>query len=158
MNAEQQLITTFYSNFQQGNWKAMLECYNEEVFFYDPVFESLEGSKVRAMWEMLLTNARDLKVSFGNVAGESGYASCDWTATYTFSPTGKKVINKVRAHFFISDGKIAEHQDDFSLWKWSSQALGIRGLLFGWSSALHQRLRKKARGNLDKFIAAKKSN
>ncbi|HEY4107708.1 nuclear transport factor 2 family protein [Puia sp.] len=156
MNAEQQLITAFYSNFQKGDWKAMLDCYHEEVFFYDPVFESLEGVKVRAMWEMLVSNAGDLKLSFEKVEGADGYGSCEWTAVYTFTLTGRKVINKVRAHFYISEGKIAEHQDDFSLWKWSAQAFGLRGLLLGWSSALQQRVRGKARNNLERFMAAKK--
>lgn len=156
MTAEEQLITTFYEQFQQGNWKGMLDCYHEEIFFYDPVFESLEGAKVGAMWEMLLSNAGNIRLNFGKVEGTEGYGSCEWVATYTFTPTGRKVINKVRAHFFITDGKIAEHNDEFNLWRWSAQALGIRGLLFGWTSALHNRLRRKARRNLDQFIAAKK--
>jgi hypothetical protein len=157
MTAEEQLITTFYERFQQGNWKGMLDCYHEEVFFYDPVFESLEGAKVRAMWEMLLNSAGNIELSFGKVEGTDGYASCEWVATYTFAPTGRKVINKVRTNFFIADGKIAEHNDEFSLWKWSAQALGVPGLLFGWTSTLHNRLRRRARRNLEHFIAAKNS-
>lgn len=135
----------------------MIACYHKEVFFYDPVFLSLEGVKVGAMWEMLLTSAKDLEVSYDRVEGADGYGSCEWTATYTFSPTGRKVNNKVRAHFFISDGKIAEHHDDFSLWKWSAQALGMKGLLLGWTSTLHQRVHQQARSSLEKFIAAHKS-
>ncbi|GGA88332.1 nuclear transport factor 2 family protein [Puia dinghuensis] len=155
MNAEQQLITTFYANFQQGNWRGMLDCYHEEVFFYDPVFGNLEGSKVRAMWEMLLSNAKGMTLDFSNVSGGDGYGSCEWTATYTFPPTGRKVINKGQAYFFIGEGKIAEHHDDFNLWRWSTQALGLQGLLFGWTSTLRNGIRNKARRNLDKFIAAK---
>lgn len=157
MNAEQQLITEFYANFQQGNWKGMLDCYHKDILFYDPVFGILEGPKVSAMWEMLLSNAKDLRLSFSNLSGAEGYGSCDWIATYTFPPTGRKVINKGRARFFISDGKIAEHHDDFSLWRWSAQALGLQGLLFGWTSALQHGVRKKARGNLNKFIAGRKT-
>jgi len=155
MTAEQQLITTFYSRFQQLDWEGMLDCYHEQVFFYDPVFESLEGPKVKAMWEMLLTRAKDLTLRVDHIEGAEGYGSCEWTATYTFSPTGRKVINKGRAHFFIAEGKIAEHQDNFSIWRWSAQALGIRGLLLGWTSALQARVRGAARNNLEKFIAAR---
>jgi hypothetical protein len=157
MTTEQQLITTFYSKFQQRDWKGMLECYNEEVFFYDPVFESLEGRKVRAMWEMLLSVPGDLQLTFGQVEGAEGYGSCEWTATYTFTPTGRKVINKVKAYFFIADGKIAEHHDDFSLWRWCAQALGIRGMVLGWTSKVQQLVKWKARTNLEKFMQAKKS-
>ena len=155
MSPEQDLITAFYSNFQLRNWKGMLDCYREEVFFYDPVFGSLEGRRARAMWEMLLGNARDLSLSFNNVTGGGGYGSCEWVATYTFTPTGRKVTNKGKAHFSISDGKIAEHQDDFNLWKWSAQALGWQGVLFGWTAALQSGIRKKARHNLEKFMATK---
>ena len=155
MTAEQKLITTFYSKFQQRDWKGMLECYHEQVFFYDPVFESLEGPKVRAMWEMLLSNASDLTLRFDHVEGAQGYGSCEWTATYTFRSTGRKVVNTVRANFFIADGRIAEHHDDFSVWKWSTQALGLRGLLLGWTSTLQNRVRYMARHNLEKFIEAK---
>jgi hypothetical protein len=155
MNEEQQLITAFYDSFRRGDWKGMLECYNEEIFFYDPVFLGLEGSKVRAMWEMLLGNAKDLRLNFGKVDGADGYGSCEWTAAYTFTPTGRKVVNKARAHFFIADGKIAEHHDDFSLWRWSAQALGITGLMFGWTSALQRRVRSRARRSLDKFIGTR---
>ena len=155
MNAEQELITIFYSHFQQGNWKGMLGCYHEEVFFYDPVFGNLEGRQVRAMWEMLLSGAQGLQLSFDHVEAADGYGSCDWVASYIYTPTGKKVVNKARAHFFFSDGKIAEHQDDFNLWKWSSQALGMKGFLFGWTSTWQNEVRNKARRSLDKFIAAK---
>ena len=156
MTTEQQLITTFYSRFQQHDWKGLLECYNDEVFFYDPVFESLEGRKVRAMWEMLLSGAGDLQLSFGHVEGAEGYGSCEWIATYTFTPTGRKVINKVKAYFFITDGKIAEHHDDFSLWRWCAQALGIRGMVLGWTSKVQQLVKWKARINLEKFMESKK--
>jgi hypothetical protein len=157
MTAEQDLINTFYSRFQQRDWKGMTECYHEEVFFYDPVFESLEGPRVRAMWEMLLSGAKDFSLWFDRVEGAEGYGSCEWTATYTFSPTGRKVVNRARAHFFIADGKIAEHSDDFSIWKWSEQALGFRGLLLGWTATLQSKIRAMARKNLEKFMAAKKS-
>jgi hypothetical protein len=65
------------------------------------------------------------------------------------------VVHAGRAHLYISGGRIAEHQDDFDLWKWSSQALGMRGLLFGWSSALQAGIRKQARAGLEKFMAAR---
>lgn len=132
----------------------MLEFYDDEVLFYDPVFGCLEGPKVRAMWEMLLSSAKDLKLGFSNLSGADGYVSCDWKASCTFIPTGRKVINKGRAHFFINGGKIAEHHDEFNLWRWSAQALGLRGLLFGWRYTLQLGIRNKLRANLDKFIAA----
>lgn len=138
MNEEEQIIKIFYACFQKLDWRGMLACYREDVVFYDPVFENLDGKEVRAMWEMLLKNAKDLDLGCSNIRSSGdGYGSCDWIATYTFSQTGRKVINKGKAHFKFQDGKIAEHQDVFDWWMWSR--------------------RRMARRNLEKFMAAKTS-
>jgi ketosteroid isomerase-like protein len=155
MSEEEQLIKVFYTCFQKLDWKGMLDCYHEEVFFYDPVFENLEGPQVRAMWEMLLSNAKDLQLSFSNIQADpakDSYGSCDWVATYTFSQTGRRVVNKGKALFTFSEGKIAEHHDNFDLWRWSRQALGIPGILFGWTPVLQNKIRQKARRSLEKFM------
>jgi ketosteroid isomerase-like protein len=155
MSEEEQLIKNFYTCFQRLDWKGMLDCYTGDVFFYDPVFEDLDAPRVRAMWEMLLSRAKDLELSFCEVASEAGYGSCRWTATYTFTATGRKVVNSAKARFTIRDGKIAEHQDEFSFWKWSRQALGLPGMLLGWTSLLQNKVRRDARKSLTKFIAGK---
>jgi hypothetical protein len=155
MSVEEHMISTFYTSLQRGDWKGMLNCYLTEVFFYDPVFGNLEGDKVRAMWEMLVGRAEDLSLSFDQVRGADGYGSCYWTATYTFGPTGRRVINKGKAYFTFGEGRIAEHQDEFSLWRWSAQALGLKGMLFGGTWVMQRKIREMARGKLDRFIAAR---
>lgn len=155
MLVEEQLIKSFYTNFQQLNWKGMLESYDPDIFFYDPVFQNLEGPRAGAMWEMLVGRAKDLSIDFSNISVAEGYGSCNWTAVYTFTATGRKVVNPVKARFTFSEGKIVEHYDDFSLWKWSAQALGLTGRLFGWSSLLQNKIRRQASQRLDKFIASK---
>jgi len=152
MNPEEQLIKTFYTNFQQYNWRGMVECYADNIFFMDPVFANLEGEQVRAMWEMLLGRARGLTLSYNNIISDGGYGECNWVAVYTFPATGRKVANKGKARFTIDDGKIYEHYDEFNFWKWSGQALGIPGWLFGWTPVLHNSVQRKARANLEKFI------
>lgn len=147
-NEKTQLIRTFYHRFQARDWKGMADCYHKDIFFYDPVFQNLEGPQVSAMWAMLLKGAKDLQVTVSNIAAEGDYGSCNWTALYTFSPTGRKVENKVKAHFTFAEGRIIEHQDEFSFWRWSRQALGLPGLLFGWSAPLQRRVQKKARKQL----------
>jgi len=62
-------------------------------------------------------------------------------------------VNDVRATFeFSADGKIAEHTDDFSFWRWSRQALGAPGLLLGWTPLLRRATQRKARASLDQFL------
>ncbi len=156
MNEERELIREFYTCFNKLDWRGMIACYTEDVFFYDPVFENLQGGQVRGMWEMLLSNARDLRLDFSDIVFADGYGSCHWVATYTFSATGRRVVNRAKALFKFTDGKIAEHQDVFSLWNWSRQALGLSGLLFGWSSTLQHKIRKMANKNLSKFLLSHK--
>ena len=52
----------------------------------------------------------------------------------------------------FANGKIIEHSDGFSVHKWSKQAFGIVGLLFGWNSYFQNRIKKQARKNLRNFI------
>jgi hypothetical protein len=152
MKQEERLIERFYSGLQKRDWKAMSQVYHLEIFFYDPVFGNLEGPEVGKMWEMLLSGAGELDLQFGNIAADEGYGSCRWTASYIFSLTGRKVVNKGKAMFRFEDGKIIEHQDVWSFWRWSRQALGWKGLLFGWTSVLQGAVRKRARSRLEKFM------
>lgn len=150
---EEELIKVFYDCFARADWKGMADCYGEDPFFYDPVFQDLQGPEVSAMWQLLLRGAKDLRVEVSDIHSDQGYGSCHWVATYTFPRTGRRVVNKGKAMLTISGGRIVEHQDDFSLWNWSRQALGLPGLLFGWTPPLQNSIRRQARRNLEKFMA-----
>lgn len=152
MNTNEQLIHNFYTAFQQLDAKAMNACYSDDIVFYDPVFELLRGGEAKAMWEMLCKNAKDFTLSFGNIKDlGDNYYTCDWVASYTFSKTGRKVVNKIKAHMMIVDGIIIEHSDAFSLHKWSIQALGFSGWLLGWNSFYQRKIKNTARRNLLRF-------
>ncbi len=156
MNINEQLISSFYTAFQDLDHKKMNACYSDEIVFFDPAFGLLRGDEARSMWEMLCMNAKDFSLVFGNiVALDDQYYTCDWVASYTFSKTGRRVVNKIKAHMMIVDGKIIEHSDGFSLHKWSMMALGFSGWLFGWNSFFQNKIKKQARRNLDKFMQQK---
>jgi ketosteroid isomerase-like protein len=153
MNTNQAVIQRFYSAFQKLDHRTMQNCYSDDPVFNDQVFGLLEGAEVFAMWEMLCTNARDFSLEFSNIQLlDEEYATCNWTARYTFSRTGRKVVNKIKAHMRIQDGKITEHTDEFDIWKWSRQALGLPGWLLGWSGFMKNRIRLNARNNLAKYM------
>jgi ketosteroid isomerase-like protein len=152
MNTNEQLIHNFYTAFQQLDAKAMNACYSDDIVFYDPVFELLRADEAKAMWEMLCKNAKDFTLSFGNIKDlGDNYYTCDWVASYTFSKTGRKVVNKIKAHMMIVDGIIIEHSDAFSLHKWSIQALGFSGWLLGLNSFYQRKIKNTARRNLLRF-------
>ena len=132
----------------------MNDCYSEDIIFSDPVFGVLKAAEVRSMWEMLCKNARDFSLVFSDIEIlDEEYATCRWTATYTFSKTGNKVVNKIKAYMKFYDGKIIEHSDAFRLSTWIRQALGWKGALFGWTGFMKRAVQKNARRNLDGFMS-----
>jgi hypothetical protein len=105
------------------------------------------------MWEMLCKNAKDFSLTFSNIQSlDEEYTTCNWVATYTFSKTGNKVVNNIKAFMKLKDGKIIEHSDAFRLSTWIGQALGWKGKLFGWMGWMKRKVQKGARTNLVKFI------
>ncbi len=153
MNTNETLMNGFYTAFQQRDYQKMNSYYSEDIVFFDPVFGLLQGIAVKAMWEMLCKNAKDFSLVFDNVqALDEEYCTCNWTATYTFSKTGRKVVNKIKAHMRMADGKIVEHSDAFSLHKWSVQAIGPMGWLLGWNRFFQNKIKNQAKRSLMKFM------
>lgn len=148
----EQLIQHFYESFADNNADAMISCYADDIEFSDPAFGLLKGADAKNMWKMLVERAKgNIKIEFKNVAADDKKGSADWTADYLFSRTGRKVFNEIHAEFEFQDGKIIKHTDIFDLWKWSKQALGISGVLFGWSSFLKNKIQKNARESLAEY-------
>jgi ketosteroid isomerase-like protein len=153
MDANEQLITNFYTAFQEKDHKTMNVCYTDDVVFFDPVFGLLTAEQVKKMWEMLCSTSTDLVIDFGNIRNlGDDYYTCNWTANYTFSKTKRKVTNNIKAHMRFRDGKISEHSDGFSVHKWSSQALGWPGVLLGWNSFFQKKIKNMAHKSLIKFM------
>lgn len=147
------VIEKFYSSFQKRDAAGMNACYSDDIVFSDPVFLILREDEVRCMWEMLCKNAKDFSLTFSDIELlDEEYATCKWQATYTFSATGRKVINNIKAYMKLKDGKIIEHSDAFRLSTWIGQALGWKGVLFGWTSFMKRAVQNKARRNLLKYM------
>jgi hypothetical protein len=75
-----------------------------------------------------------------------------WIAHYTFTQTGRPVVNDVRARFRFRDGLIVEHDDRFPFWRWARQALGTSGLLLGWTPHLRLNVHRQARASLQRAM------
>lgn len=145
------IIEDFYTAFQKKDGETMASFYAPQSHFEDAVF-SLDGSKIGSMWKMLCAGGKDLTIQFSNVSADDQHGTAQWVAEYTFSATGRKVINRITANMTFKDGKIIFHKDHFSFWKWSSQALGLLGSLLGWSRVVRGKVQTLASKNLDAFI------
>lgn len=144
--------------FQKLDYQGMNSCYSNDIVFNDPAFGLLRGDEAKAMWEMLCKNAKDFSLTFSNIQLlDEEYATCNWVATYTFSKTGRKVVNNIKAFMRLKDGKIIEHSDGFKLSKWAAQALGFKGALLGWTGFMKRKIQQNARKNLIAFIEKKES-
>jgi ketosteroid isomerase-like protein len=142
------LIERFYSAFDRHDGDAMAACYAPDARFRDPVFGELNAPETAAMWRMLTARAPDLRVELVEHDADGERGTARWIAHYTFSTTGRPVVNEVRAKFRFADGLFAEHFDRFNFWRWSRQALGAPGVLLGWSPGLRLRIHREARMSL----------
>ncbi len=132
----------------------MSACYAPTVAFRDPVF-TVAGWRARAMWRMLCERGKDLRVTVAGIQGDATLGSARWEAWYTFSATGRPVHNVITAHFEFAEGWILRHVDQFDLYRWASQALGLKGRLLGWAPPVQRAIRRQAAHSLDAFIAAR---
>lgn len=155
MNQHEQLIHTFYSAFKERNFRVMQECYADNATFSDPIFQDLNADQVRAMWEMFLVKSDSLTIEYKNIELIQELVTAQWTARYTLSSTGRQVTNTIRSIFRIKNGKIVRHTDSFNFYGWTRQALGMKGILLGWTPFVKNRIRRTARASLRTFMKSK---
>jgi ketosteroid isomerase-like protein len=149
----QALLVRFYEAMQRKDGAAMGACYHDADSFTDPAFGRLTAPEVRGMWRMLMGRAKDFEMTFEVRRADEASGEGYWEATYTFSKTDRKVLNRITSRFTFRDGLILDQVDSFDLWAWTRQALGAPGLLLGWTPFLQGKVRAEARKGLDQFRA-----
>ena len=148
------LLDQFYAAFGRLDGAAMAACYAPDATFSDPVFVALRGEQPGGMWRMLTSRAKGLSVELVSRDADDVAGSAHWLAHYRFAQTDRPVVNDVRSQFTFADGLIATQVDDFDFYRWSRQALGLPGLLAGWTPMLKGDVQRKARAGLDKYLAS----
>lgn len=146
-----QLIERFYAAFNRRDGAGMAACYAPDARFSDPVFPDLRGDEPGRMWQMLTEGADDLRIELAEHEADDEAGTARWIAHYTFTQTGRPVVNDIRARFRFRDGLIAEHRDDFDFHRWARQALGPVGLLLGWTPIVRNKVRGQAATRLAAF-------
>ena len=153
MTSNDDLIVRFYGALARGDGEGAAACYAPDATFSDPVFQGLRGREPGDMWRMLARRAKDMRIELREHSAEGDTGTAHWVARYTFSQTGRPVLNDIRATFRFAGGRIAEHRDVFDLYRWARQALGPVGLLLGWTPLVQGSIRRKARAGLDAFTS-----
>jgi ketosteroid isomerase-like protein len=152
-NSNTDLLERFYAAFAARDGEGMAACYSDDVSFADPVFPGLRGSEAGGMWKFLTGGSGALRVELLEHGADDSRGSAHWVAYYTFTRTGRPVVNDVRAQFCFAGGLIVDHHDDFNFHRWASQALGPAGMVLGWTPMLRAAVRRQAREGLDRFLA-----
>ena len=142
------VVARLYEAFAQRDGETMASLYAPDARFRDPVFGELTGVEAGEMWKMLTDRAEDLEIDLVDHTETSAH----WIARYTFTQTGRKVVNDVHATFVVADDLIRDHVDDFSFWAWSRQALGPTGLALGWTPLIRAKVSRTARAGLDRHM------
>jgi hypothetical protein len=146
------LLDEFYGAFARRDGAAMARCYAPGAAFSDPVFVGLRGEAVGGMWRMLTSQADDLAIEVLSRQADDVAGSGHWVARYTFTQTGRAVVNRVRSKFHFAGGLIIDQVDDFDFYRWSRQALGWKGQLLGWTPMLQGSVQRRARSGLGRFL------
>jgi ketosteroid isomerase-like protein len=154
-HANAETLTRFYQAFQRLDAETMAACYAPNVVFSDPAFPALHGAEAADMWRMLTSRAQDFSLDFEGVEADDHQGRVRWTARYLFSKTGRQVVNVIDAQFTFENGLIVTHRDQFDLWRWSHQALGLKGLLLGWSPLVRGAIRRQAAASLAYYRASR---
>ncbi len=153
MNQNSALINKFYTAFSQSNFKEMASCYHQNIQFEDPAFGVLHGESASKMWQMLIERSKgNINITFSDVVTDELSGSAKWIATYNFSQTNRKVVNKIHAKFEFQDDLIIKHTDYFDLYNWSKQALGMKGFLLGWTDFMKNKIRETAQKSLEIYM------
>lgn len=155
-SSAEQIVSKLYEALGRRDYEAMASLYSPTARFSDPVFGTLTGKRIAAMWHMLCERGDDLDVTLRDVTTDpGGVVAARWEAQYSFGKDRRPVHNRIEARIKITDGAIVEHDDTFGLWRWTRMALGWRGWLTGWSSWTRKRVRRQAQKSLDRFIAGR---
>lgn len=142
---------SFYSAMNNRDAATMNALYAPDATFSDPVFPQLAGAEIQTMWSMLMRGAQNFSVRHEILDCDGSRAHVKWVATYTFSQTGRRVVNAVETRMTFANGKIITQVDDFDFYLWTRQALGWPGLLFGWTTWFQRTLQRKTRAKIARF-------
>lgn len=152
MTPNEQTVTNFYTALENTDAKVVCESYHRDIVFRDPVFGRLIGRDVCQMWKMLMHKSNgNLKVELLEIKADNYTGKALWKVTCHFGKNNNKVVNTIHSEFRFKDGLIIKHTDDFDIWKWSKQALGMPGFLLGWTGYMHKKIQEKALLALKKF-------
>jgi hypothetical protein len=158
MHPNEETLKRFYTAFAALDADTMASCYTEDATFNDPGFSLRGRREISGMWHMLCAAARGngregWRLEFREITADADQGRAVWEAHYQFSATKRQVHNIIGSEFFFTpEGLIANQRDLFDFWRWSRQALGLGGVMLGWTPFFKKQVRKQIRAALDNYL------
>jgi ketosteroid isomerase-like protein len=153
MHANAILLQRLFTSLNQHDHAAMADCYHLHAKFTDIAFDLRSRKQIHAMWHMICRpegHAGNIAAMFNVVHADDRRGWVNLVDDYTFSSTGRKVINVIDSYFCFEDGLIVEQRDFCDPRAWAAMALaGVSGFLASQSHFLRS---FKARQMLHKFV------
>jgi hypothetical protein len=158
MHPNEHTLSRFYTAFAALDADTMASFYTEDATFNDPGFSLRGRREISGMWHMLCAaaggNGREgWQLAFREISADADQGRAVWEAHYQFSATRRQVHNIIGSEFVFSpEGLIANQRDHFDFWRWSRQALGLGGVMLGWTPFFQKQVRAQIRDALDKYL------
>ena len=150
-------IVDFYEAFKRLDAAAMQTAYAPKARFSNPVFTLRGAGEIGAMWAMLCDaidrkRLEEWQIEVSDIEATAKRGRARWEPNYRFRANGRVVHSVTDAEFtFDKEGRIISHDERFSFWRWSHQALGLQGTLLGWTPLLRLRTRAWARAEMSRY-------
>ena len=150
-NVNKELITSFYTAFNELNSIKMNACYHPDLRFEDPAFGALDFTDTCYMWQMLCDSQseKSFAVRYHSIQTDESRGSAIWEADYLYGT--RQVNNVIHASFQFYEGLIIGHQDRFNLYWWARMALGPSGFIIGWTPFFQRQLKKQTKRLLTNY-------
>ena len=148
MHNNAKLLETLFSAVNAHDHRAVAGCYHPNATFKDIAFNLTGSHRIHAMWHMICDGY--IKATVHKMDADESVGWVKVTDEYTFSDTGRKVVNPIETTVRFKEGLISTHNDDCDPRRWAMMALGgVNGVLAGRIEFLR---RWKAHKKLQKFL------
>lgn len=153
-------IVDLYAAFKRLDPAAMQAAYAPGARFSTPLFQLQGAGEIGAMWALLCDaiDRRSLdpwRIDIEDVEATAQRGRARWQPHWRIRSSGRVVQGQADAEFsFDKHGRILSHDERFSVWHWSRQALGLRGALLGWTPLWRRQIGAWARQALRDHLPA----
>lgn len=147
-----QILKNFYKAFNSADAKTMHSFYSDDIKFEDPAIGKIKGDKAKYWWQFLCENSVDLSIKIEEIKTDDEKGIAIWTNHYTVEETGNQVSLNIVSKFYLENGLITKHVDEYDIKSFVKQAFGSAAGIIGGSFLVKKTVRMQSEKLLKKYI------